>query len=541
MRLLAFLSALALSLGSLSAQSPKDPMSPLTEDERILHAISRLSFGPSPGQAVQVRSIGLEAWIESQLDLLVDQELEAKLQGLYPTLGKTTAQMRAMLDARKENAGDSMTSSIADVYRESERDLRRAVVMRAALSKAQLKELLSDFWRNHLNVDSSKDTVQWVATHYEEQVIRKHTLGKFSEMLWDSAHHPAMLIYLDNSISRRPPSKSELAQIERTYRRRGSSREEAREQAQIARQRGLNENYARELMELHTLGVDNEYSQEDVEQVARAFTGWSVDLGDEKGHGFSYKEPMHDPSNKTVLGRNLPRGRGEDGMVEGHAILKMLAVHKHTANFIATKLTRYLVHDDAPPSVVAAAAQAFQKSKGDIKETMRAILKHPEFYARSNFRAKFKTPLEFVISAVRATGAEVTNPDVLVNTISQLGMPIYACEDPTGYRDTAESWRDPGVMALRWKFAIELAGGKLKGVTIPDSFFYRLPSDPLDLLETLTKRIVPNGLDENTHAVLERVIFKRVQQGATKGDDAIRALAQTIVGVLLGSPEFQQQ
>jgi uncharacterized protein (DUF1800 family) len=243
-----------------------------------------------------------------------------------------------------------------------------------------------------------------------------------------------------------------------------------------------------------------------------------------------------------VLGKGLPRGRGEDGIVEGEAILKLLAGHRNTANFIATKLTRYLVNDDAPIAIVTTAAIAFQKSKGDLKETIRAIVKHPDFASRSHFRAKFKTPLEFVISSVRATSAEVESPETLVNTISQLGMPLYACEDPTGYRDTAESWRDPGVMALRWKFAIELAKGKVRGVKIPDSFYYRLPEDPLELLDLLTKRIVPHGLDENTHAVLERLIFREVQKGTTqKGDASNRALAQTIVGVLLGSPEFQQQ
>jgi hypothetical protein len=196
-------------LVAVSLPAQKDQSAPLTEDERILHVLSRLSFGPLPGQVVQVRGIGLDAWIDQQLDTEADSELETRLAGLYPTLGKSTAQQRALLEQRKADEGEKMTSAIADIYRESERDLRQAIVMRAVNSKAQLKELISDFWRNHLNVDSSKDTVQWVASHYEEHVIRKHALGKFPEMLWESAHHPAMLIYLDNSISRRPPSKSE--------------------------------------------------------------------------------------------------------------------------------------------------------------------------------------------------------------------------------------------------------------------------------------------------------------------------------------------
>lgn len=535
--------ALLLAFGVLvwPAAAQKGSDKPLTEEERALHALSRLTFGPTPGQVAQLAGTGVDRWIEAQLTLERDDRVEARLRERYPTLGLNPAGLRALQASRTETGGEGMAADIQAIYRESERDLLRAILYRATVAESQLLEVLADFWRNHFNVDSSKNSVQWLATNYEEAVIRKHVFGKFGDMLWDSAHHPAMLVYLDNSISRRPPSKSELSQIERTFRRRGSSRDEAREQAEIAKQRGLNENYARELMELHTLGVDNGYTQEDVEQVARAFTGWSVDLRQEEGNGFSYKDEMHDPSAKRVLGRMLPRGRGEEGIVEGQYVLRMLAGHRNTARFIGTKLVRYLVNDDPPESIVAAAAGAFAKSKGDLRETVAAIVQHPNFFDRKHFRAKFKTPVEFVVSTVRATQAEIADPEALVQAIRQLGMPLYACEDPTGYADTAEAWRDPGVMALRWKFALDLTGNRVRGVRVPDSFYYRLPEDPLDLMDLLIRRIVPSGLDENTHAVIERVVFRQIQSTQKQTEAAHRQLAQRITGILLGSPEFQQQ
>lgn len=527
----------------LTTTIPAQDLRPLTEDEKILHLLSRLTFGPTPGQFGNVKGMGLDKWIDQQLqpEKLPQTELEKKFSK-YELLGTTPFEQaeiyRKMQEAKGED--DQMMQNLGRFRSKARDEIRAYVVENAMGSSAQLFEVLTDFWRNHFAVDIAKDSVEYTATHYEIKVIREMCMGRFLPFLQATATHPSMLVFLDNHISRRPPSKSELKQIENRYRRRGSTREQAKEQAQIAKQRGLNENYARELMELHTLGVDNGYSQEDVEMVARAFTGWSTDFGKD-GTGFMYKDGMHDPSRKSVMGRGIPRGRRETGMIEGKTIIGRLAKHKNTANFIATKLVRYLVNDDPPPKIVAAAARTFKAKKGDIREVVRTIIKHPEFFDRQHFKAKFKNPLEFVTSALRATEADVSAPKVIADAVASLGMPIYGCEDPTGWDDTAEAWRDPGVMALRWRFALRLARGKVRGMKIGERFYYQLPEDPLDLMDSLIKKVVPQGLGSNTYAVLERVTFKRVQEGLAETERGRKELAKTIVGILLGSPEFQQQ
>lgn len=531
----------ALATATFLASLPAQELRPLTEDEKVLHVLSRLTYGPKPGQFGKVKGIGLEKWIDQQLapEKISTEQLQKRFAD-YKTLGKTPFELNALYKKMQADNPDQM-QNLTRLYNLTAQEIRNYIVENAMASDAQLFELLTDFWRNHFAVDINKDSVKYTTSNYEIEVIRKHCMGRFGKLLESTATHPAMMVFLDNHISRKPPSKAQLKQIERQYRRRGASREAAREAAQIAKQRGLNENYARELMELHTLGVDNGYSQEDVEQVARAFTGWSTDYEAEQGNGFAYKDGMHDTSRKSVMGRAVPRGRRDTGMIEGKTIIKRLASHKNTAEFIATKLTRFFVNDDPPPKIVKAAAATFRKTKGDIREVLRTILRHPEFYSREHFKAKFKTPLEFVISALRATEADVTRPDVIVDAVARLGMPIYGCEDPTGWEDTAEAWRDPGVMALRWRFALDLARGKVRGMKIGERFYYDLPEDPLDLLDSMIKRVVPAGLGSNTYAVLERVVFKRVQDGMVEGERGRKELAKTIVGILLGSPEFQQQ
>ncbi|MAG57472.1 MAG: hypothetical protein CMJ83_14365 [Planctomycetes bacterium] len=542
MRVLLVVSLVAVVLVPLPAQKKAaEKARPLTDDEKVLHVLSRLSFGPVPGQFEKVRQLGIDKWIDAQLaPEKLDAQSGAARRKQYRTLGLTPFAQTDLYDKMKGETGQNKMANRNAFNQQVRRELQEYIVDAALYSEAQLFEVLADFWRNHFSVDVAKDSVRYTATHYETDVIRKNIYGKFKRMLSASSTHPAMLVFLDNHISRAPPSKAELKQIERTFRRRGSSREQAREQAEIQKQRGLNENYARELMELHTLGVDNGYSQQDVEMVARAFTGWSVDFGKE-GTGFSYKDAMHDRTRKAVMGRSLPRGRRETGMNEGKAVIDRLCKHKNTAQFIATKLTRYFVNDEPPTKIIDAAANKFRTTKGDLREVVKTIVKHPEFYDRAHYKAKFKTPLEFVVSALRATSTKVDKPNIIVAKVGELGMPLYGCEDPTGWEDTAEAWRDPGVMALRWQFALQLVRGRVRGMRIPDSFYKGLPADPLDLMDALIKRVVPHGLGSNTYAVLERVVFKLVQDGGGQGGHGKGKLQKTIVGILLGSPEFQQQ
>ncbi len=531
--------ALAGTLLWASAQAQKPETGPLTEDERIAHVLSRLTFGPRPGDAEKVRSAGIESWLNTQLGAeSADNPVAASLLKEFETLGLRPGEISELAEG-KEGAGKPKRT-LDEVRQLSGRELRASVVVRGVLADHQLREVLMHFWRNHFNVHLPKESVLYTATHYEEHALRPHALGKFQNLLSATAHHPAMLVYLDNALSRRPPSKSELKQVERKYRKQTGSRETARELVEIAKQSGLNENYARELLELHTLGVDNGYTQKDVIEVARAFTGWTVDF-EKNPDGFRFRGDMHDPGPKVVLGKALPEGKQDEAIAEGEAILKRLAQHDSTAEFIATKLVRYLVNDDPPAAVVAAAAKTFRSSKGDLRETVRAIVLHPEFFARAHFRAKFKTPLELVFSAVRVVGAEVETWRSLVEAIDTLGMPIYGCEDPTGFSDAAEGWRDPGVMAHRWRFAMNLVSGKVPGVFLPSSWYEGLPEDPLELSQTLVRRICPSGVGSATAAVLERVVLQEVQSGTQEEGRGRKQLARKLTGILLGSPEFQQQ
>jgi len=266
-----------------------------------------------------------------------------------------------------------------------------------------------------------------------------------------------------------------------------------------------------------------------------------VDFEAKEGSGFSYREDMHDGEPKVVLGRALQEGRREDGVNEGEAVLKRLIQHENTAGFIAMKLVRWLVNDNPPEDVVNAAKDTFRRTKGDLRAVVKTILAHPTFFAREHYMAKFKTPFEFVVSALRATGATVTNYEAVVDSIGQLGLRIYGMEDPTGWAETAEAWRDPGVMALRWRFALTLSRDAMRGVVIPPAFYADLPADPQEVASVLTQRLVPQGLSPATNAVVERLVLQRVASGGARDATGRLALARDLVCVLLGSPEFQQQ
>jgi len=514
----------------------------LDDRERAVHALSRLAFGPRPGQVEHVMSTGVLTWIDDQLEArpLSPSSLVKRLDQ-SKTLYSTPAEIKAFADPpASDDETVKQRRERARLRSTPNRELAQAVLLRATLSDRQGGEVLADFWRNHLNVSFTKG---WPAgmylPDYEQVVIREHALGDFPAMLSASAHHAAMMHYLDNQFSRRPPSKQELAKLERKVRRETGSAERGEEAAAIATLRGVNENYARELMELHTLGVDRTYRQKDVIAVAEALTGWGVASGKDGYYGFEFDHARHINDDQRFLGYILRQDK-EDGPGQGERVLKILGDHKHTAEFISHKLVRYLVNDVPPPALVRSVSATYKKTSGEIPAMVRTVVESKEFWDRRNYRAKFKTPQEFVISALRVTGAKIAHMSDIFQVLSDMGQPTYHCDDPTGYYDTAEAWLDPGVMAKRWEFALALAEGDVGGVRVPDSFFGEITDEhtPLQWMREMVEKILPGGSSTRTQALLYDVIRKHT---ANSADPEMRVLGPRVVGLLLGSPEFQQQ
>lgn len=546
--MLALLCSAWLAVVPAQGAGAKDAPAPLNDRERAVHLLNRLAFGPAPGEVERVLAMGVDAWLDEQLTPAAarDPRLLETLKG-FETIDLSPAGASQWVYADYLGRGfneDDLSEEERQQLRMRRRtpgmELIQAVILRATLSDRRAEEVLCDFWRNHFNVSFTKgDSIELQINDYERMVIRRNVLGSFGEMLAASARHAAMLNYLDNAVSRRPPSKQELAEIERNTKRRTGSRDRAQEEVQIAAERGLNENYARELLELHTLGVDNGYDQDDVIALAQALTGWTYDGGRRGTHEFVFMPEMHVVGDKRLLGRRFQED-DEGGHGQGMEILAHLAEHRNTAKFIGMKLARYLVNDDSPPEVVDAAAKAFLKTDGNIPAVVRAIVATDAFWARENFEAKFKTPFEFVISAVRATGAEVVEARPLMATLESMNQPTLFCDDPTGWYDTAEAWLDPGVLALRWQFAVDLAEGRIRGVKIPEGFWSRVPEDaqPETWQHHLARIVLPEGAGERTRAALASVTSEYL---AKKKVPDLRELGPQLVGLLLGSPEFQKQ
>ena len=464
---------LAATGGPLSAGAPTT----VPADERaVVHALNRLTFGPRPGDLERVRAMGLAAWIERQLApaRIDDSGLTARLAHLE-TLeldSKTIAieyagpamreRRERQLQAwnRELGTGNEMPPSSAglgsripdpgsrqmsDAQRKARgviADLEQAKLLRAVYSDRQLEEVLVDFWFNHFNVFAGKGATRNYVGEHEREAIRPFVFGHFRDMLEATAKSPAMLFYLDNWESAAPGAPATPARA--------------------ARPKGLNENYARELMELHTLGVDGGYTQQDIVEVARSFTGWTI--RPRMGSGFMFVPFMHDNGEKTVLGHKIKAGGGEG---DGEQVLDILANHPSTAHFIALKLATRFVSDNPPPTLVDRAAARFTATRGDLREVVRTIITSPEFFSTETYRAKVKTPLEFVVSAVRTTGAEVRNALPLARELREQGMPLYFCQPPTGYDDTASSWVSSGALVSRMNFAVRLGENSLPGVRVP--------------------------------------------------------------------------
>ncbi|SRR5579884_795310 len=534
---------LACALGLLGANTARQFTRQIPGREKADQALNRLTFGPRPGDAGQVRKIGLKKWIDLQLhpDRIPENPvLTAKLKMLdtlsmssselvrnypapqmvrqmvngqlpFPTdperrrmiqklvereerkLGAVPAnapqpvalrdvlspeeirslrtgtpqQRMAALEAMPPEKQDEVIAAMPngmlqpmfalatpELRRKIElaqgpaaviaRDLAESKLLRAIYSNRQLEEVLTDFWYNHFNVYLDKGADRYLVTAYERDMIRPHVLGKFRDLLEATAKSPAMLFYLDNwqSVGPQPPPRGG--------------------RAGATQRRGLNENYGRELLELHTLGVDGGYTQKDVTEVARCFTGWSINQP-QRGGEFVFRERQHDRGEKVVLGVTIPAG---GGIEDGEKVLDIVARHPSTARFISRKLAQRFVADDPPPALVDRMAQTFLKTGGDLRAVMKTMIDSKEFWSVGAYRSKIKSPFEMVVSAVRAVNGDVDFAQALMNQVAQLGEPLYRKVEPTGYSNASGQWLNSAGLLARMNFAVQLASNKVPGVKV---------------------------------------------------------------------------
>ncbi len=665
-----------------------DAPSPLDDQKRAVHALNRLAFGPRPGDVERVRQMGVDKWIDLQLDpeKINDSALDARLAA-FPTLRMDTNQiieifppeqiirqvadgkaplprdpmLRVVYEAqlqrlddkkeKKEEAkgggaearsasvaktscvdltcsasmnGDAAptadtvetrrreacrrdnlkTQELADLApddrmkeilamspedqivlaatrggkadalleglnpRQKEtvealnnpeqvvvNELTQAKLLRAIYSERQLDEVMTDFWINHFNVFINKGQDRFLLTSYERDAIRPHVLGKFEDLLIATAKSPAMMFYLDNWLSVGPDSENALDTAPNTHGHgpnHPQGRPNKRKQAV-----GLNENYGRELMELHTLSVNGGYTQKDVTEVAKVFTGWTIDPP-QKGSAFRFDPRMHEPGTKIVLGHRIK----EKGEKEGLEVLHLLARNPNTAHFISQKLAIRFVSDNPPPALVDRMAKTYLKKNGDIREVLRTLFKSPEFWAPEDYRAKVKTPLEFVVSAVRASGANVDDTRALVGKLNNMGMMPYAMLPPTGYSMKAEVWVNSSALLGRMNFALGLAAGKIRGVKVDAAALAAgaLPAatsgssstgaamdasgkliDAQQVLAALEHSLLAGDVSQQTHDTISKQLEDPKISQRRLDDPKRPPNVAAIAGLILGSPEFQRR
>jgi uncharacterized protein (DUF1800 family) len=468
----------------------------LTEEQKVIHFLNRTSFGPTREDVQKVNRLGIRAYLEEQLrpEKISDSLVDEKLAGLK-TMRLSSRELIELYPPPRQQAGqqEMMGQQQMQGPRTVILELQQARLLRSVYSQRQLYEIMVDFWSNHFNVFSAKGADRWLTTAYDRDSIRPHALGKFRDLLLATAQSPAMLFYLDNWLSANPNAPA------------------ARMGGPNNRRRGLNENYARELMELHTLGVDGGYTQRDVQEVARCLTGWTI--RQPRGEGSFYFEPrIHDTGEKVVLGNRIPSGGGvEDGL----RVIDLLAQHPSTARFVSLKLARRFIADDPPPSLVNKAAEAFNKSSGDIPTVLRALIDSPEFYSPDIYQAKVKKPLEFVASALRTTGAEVQLSHQLLRYLGRMGEPLFLAQPPTGHPDVAASWTSPDMLLTRMNFATDLITNRIPGS--------RVRLEALGDKDAFARLIAPDSLSTATRSAVAEV----------EGSQAIT--------LLMAAPEFQRR
>jgi len=503
----------------------------LTARDSAFHVLNRLAYGARPGEADSVARFGVMRWIEQQLDpdRIPDAHLTARerefkildydradLAGRY----RDAVQERQRLQREAAANGDSSRMREArpmQEFRELGGELQQLALVRAAVSERQLREVMVDFWINHFNVFVGKGADRFLLPSYIEETIRPRVLGRFEDLLIATARSPAMLFYLDNAQSVAPGSAPPRPMMS-LFRRRRFGMNELPEDRQRRQPTGINENYARELMELHTLGVDGGYTQQDVINVARIFTGWSIERPD-RGAGFVFHDWAHDQGDKVVLGQKF-KSDGED---EGIRLLKFLANQHATMHHVSAKLCARFVADEPPDGCIDAAVAAWQRTHGDIREVLRAIFTSPDFWAPQAIGSKVKTPFEFVVSAVRAAGVEPDNTPRLAQLVGRLGEPLYQQPAPTGYAETEAHWVNSGALLARMNAAMLIAK---ECSSIPDIGAHA------ELVDAIDRKLLAGTMSAHTRSVILE------QLNDINDPEQARAMA---VGLALGGPDFQRQ
>ena len=499
----------------------------LSPHDSALHVLNRLAYGPRPREVDRVARAGVMRWIEQQLaaDGLRDDQVTARVRE-FKVLGyDREALAERYMNAQRERqrmqremaeTGDSVRPRGAGPMREFRElggELQQLAVVRALFSERQLNEVMVDFWTNHFNVFIGKGADRFLMPSYIEETIRPRALGRFEDLLVATAQSPAMLFYLDNAQSIAPGSKPPFPPAQR----RGGQ----------GVRTGINENYARELLELHTLGVDGGYTQHDVIEVARIFTGWSI-ARPREGAGFVFRDWAHAGGDKIVLGTTFRTGALDEGL----RLLRFLANHRATMHHVSAKLCARFVADNPPDGCVDAAVAAWQRTGGEMRAVLRAIFTAPDFWAPQAMRTKVKTPLEFLVSAARATGAQPDETVRLAQVLRFLGQPLYLQAAPTGYGETEATWVNSGALLGRMNVAVGLAAGRLPGVAVDLDSIVPLTRDAAQLVNDVNATVLAGIMTPHTRTVI-------LQQLADIGDARqARALA---VGLALGSPEFQKQ
>src|SRR5213082_2065561 len=527
-RVLLFISTIAAR--AVGAQHAAPLQSPLIPRDSASHALNRLAYGPRPGEIERVAAGGVLRWIDAQLapdkiddDTVARREREfdvlnydrGDLARLYAEVQRARQERKRMGDTAADKPDDS---PVAMKGRRFAAHVQQLAVVRAALSERQLYEVMVDFWTNHFNVYFAKGADRFLTPDYIEHTIRPHAMGRFEDLLIATAQSPAMLFYLDNWESVAPGASPPFPL---SARRRGG-------QGVRTAPKGINENYARELLELHTLGVDGGYDQHDVIEVARIFTGWSI-RRPQQGGDFEFHDWAHDTGDKQVLGIEFGRGHGMD---EGIRLLKLLANHPATIHHVSRKLCQRFVSDDPPDGCVDDAVAAWQRTRGDIREVLRAVFHGPDFWSTVNVRAKVKTPLEFVVSAARATAADPDTTPRLAQMVARLGEPLYLHVAPDGYPEKEDAWVNSGALLDRMNAAVALAAGRLPGAVVALDSVAPDTVDVQHLIAAIDDGILGGAMSENT----KRVISSQLSDVT----DPVQARALAI-GLAIGGPEFQRQ
>jgi uncharacterized protein (DUF1800 family) len=600
--------------------SAKNRLPQLTAEQKILHLLNRVTFGLRPGDFQSVKQTGMDKFLEAQLhpEMIDNSEVEKRL-AVLPTLQMTEQELYQfyppppIVDQRaSEKNPQPVFGRPQQIYGE----LVQQKLVRAVSSNRQLQEMMTDFWFNHFNVFAQKDAVQWMVTSYERDVLRPNALGKFRDLLTAVAESPAMMFYLDNWMSaspdakqprpprpqnappnppQRPPNppqpqdakqapvanlapspnsqneamkandKAAMAEKSIPQAEKRSAQAMTNPQAsnnlpppqQQGRKPGINENYARELMELHTLGVDGGYTQKDVQEVARSFTGWTIDRP-YQGGGFVFRPWMHDTGSKTVLGVTIPAG---GGISDGKRVIELLSRHPSTARFISKKLCQRFVSDNPPPQLVERVAQIFLKTDGDIAEVLRAILTSAEFNSPTNFRSKVKSPLELVASAIRAVDGDTSGTPQLNDWLRKMGEPLYQQQAPTGYKENSAEWLNAGVFLNRINFGVALANNQIAATSYePSRLVSGEATNQADLLiKQLTALIAHTELSGDSQQAVRAALQNNAppmpqprpvaaetnrpmpSNLQSKPETAANRRVAQIIGVLLGTAEFQRK